>query len=63
VLEFVESDDLADVSGIASRQIDIYGVEPWQKDVIAAAMLRLSRITDFLSSLADRELKLLHARG
>jgi hypothetical protein len=62
VLMFVQSHDVADVSGIASRQIDIYGMERWQKDVIAAAMLQLSTIVDFLSSLPDRELKALHAR-
>jgi hypothetical protein len=61
VLEFVESDDLADVSGIDSRQIDIYGMESWQKDVIAAATLRLATVVDFLSSLTDRELKSLYA--
>jgi hypothetical protein len=62
VLEFVESNDLADLSGGSFRQIDIYGVEPWQRDVIAAAMLRLSTIAAFLSSLPDGELKSLHAR-
>jgi hypothetical protein len=62
VLKFVESYDLADLSGGASRHIDIYGVEPWQKDVIAAAMLQLSTIVDFLSSLTDREIKSLYAQ-
>jgi hypothetical protein len=62
VLKFVESYDLADLSGGASRHIDIYGVEPWQKDVIAAAMLQLATIVDFLSSLPDRELKSLYAQ-
>jgi hypothetical protein len=62
VLNFVESYDLADLSGSASRHIDIYGVEPWQKDVIAAAMLRLATIVDLLSSLPDRELKSLYAQ-
>jgi hypothetical protein len=62
VLNFVQSYDLADLSGGAFRQIAIYGVEPWQRDVIAAAMLRPSTIDDFLSSLPDSELKSLHAR-
>jgi hypothetical protein len=62
VLKFVQSYDLADLSGGAFRQISIYGVEAWQRDIIAAAMLRLSTIDDFLSSLPDSELKSLHAR-
>ena len=62
VLEFVESSDLTDLTGGDSRLIDIYGVEPWQKDIIAAAILQLSTIVDFLSSLPDGELKSLHAR-
>jgi hypothetical protein len=62
VLNFVESYDLADLSGVESRHIDIYGVEPWQKDVIAAAMLQLSTIVNFLSSLHDRELESLYAQ-
>jgi hypothetical protein len=62
VLEFIESHDLADLSGGACRQFDIYGVEPWEKDLIAAAMLQLSTIVDFLCSLTDRELKSLYAQ-
>ena len=62
VLEFVESYDLADLSGGVIQQIEIYGVEPWQKDVIVATMLQLSGIADFLSDLPDKELKALHAR-
>jgi hypothetical protein len=62
VLEFIESYDLADLSGGACRQFDIYGVEPWEKDVITAAMLQLSTIVDFLSSLPDSESKSLYAQ-
>jgi hypothetical protein len=62
VLEFVRAHDLANVSGIPLHEIAIHGVQPWQQDVIAAAMLRLSTIIPFLSRLSDRELQSLHNR-
>jgi hypothetical protein len=62
VLQFVRSHDLANVSGIALHEIAIHGVQPWQGDVIVAAMLRLSTIIPFLSRLSDKELKALHDR-
>jgi hypothetical protein len=40
----------------------ILGVQPWQRDVIAAAMLRLNASVPFLSRLSDKELKSLHDR-
>jgi hypothetical protein len=62
VLEFVRSHDLANLSGIRLDEIAIPGVQPWQRDVIAAAMLRLSAIVPFLSRLSDKELRTLHER-
>jgi hypothetical protein len=62
VLGFVRSHDLANVSGIPLHEIAIHGVQPWQRDVIAAAMLRLDRIVPFLSRLSDRDLQSLHDR-
>jgi hypothetical protein len=62
VLEFVRSHDLADVSGIPLQEISISGIQPWQREVITAAMLRLSTVVPFLSRLSDKELKALHDR-
>jgi hypothetical protein len=62
VLEFVRSHDLADVSGVPLEEIVISGVQPWQRDVITAAMLRLNAMVPFLSRLSDKELKSLHDR-
>jgi hypothetical protein len=62
VLEFVRSHDLANVSGIPLHEIAIHGVQPWQREVIAAAMLRLDAIIPFLSRLSDKELRALHDR-
>jgi hypothetical protein len=62
VLEFVRFHDLADVSGIPLQEITISGVQPWQGDIIAAAMQRLDRIVPFLSRLSDKELRALHDR-
>jgi hypothetical protein len=62
VLKFVQLHDLVTVSGSDPQPIDIYGVEPWQRDVIVAAMLRLSTIVPLLSSLSDHELSSLHDR-
>ena len=62
VLEFVRSHDLADLSGIPLEEVMILGVQPWQREVIAAAMLRLNAMVPFLSSLSDKELKSLHDR-
>jgi hypothetical protein len=53
---------LANVSGIPLHEIAIHGVQPWQRDVIAAAMLRLDRIVPFLSRISDKELKALYER-
>jgi hypothetical protein len=62
VLEFVRSHDLADLSGVPLGEVVILGVQPWQRDVIAAAMPRLNAIAPFLSRLSDKELKSLHDR-
>ncbi len=62
VLAFVQSHDLAAISGSDSQPIDIYGVLPWQRDVIAAAMMRLSEIVPFLVRLPESELQSLHER-
>jgi hypothetical protein len=62
VLDFVRSHDLADVSGVPLQEVAISGVQPWQRDVITAVMLRLSAIVPFLSRLSDKELKSLHER-
>jgi hypothetical protein len=62
VLNFVQSHDLAVISGSDPRPIDIYGVEPWQRDVIAAAMMRRSTIVSFLARLPEKELRSLHER-
>jgi hypothetical protein len=40
VLKFVRSHGLADLSGVPLDEIVISGVQPWQRDVITAAMLR-----------------------
>jgi hypothetical protein len=62
VLKFVQSHDLAAVSGSDPQPIDIYGVRPWQRDIIAAAMMRLSTIVSFLARLPEKELRSLHER-
>jgi hypothetical protein len=62
VLKFVRSHDLADVSRIPLDEVVIAGVQPWQRDVITAAMRHLSTIVPFLSRLSDNELKSLHDR-
>ena len=62
VLQFVRSHDLADLSGVLLDEVVILGVQPWQRDVITAAMLRLSAIVPFLSRLSGKELKSLHER-
>ena len=62
VLQFVQSHDWATISGSDPQPIDIYGVEHWQRDVIAAAMMRLSTIVPLLSNLPERELQSLHER-
>jgi hypothetical protein len=62
VLEFVRSHDLADASGIPLQEIAIHGVQSWQRDAIAAAMLRLDAVVPFLSRLSDKELRALHDR-
>jgi hypothetical protein len=62
VVQFVQSHDLAAVSSSDAQQIDIYGVRPWQRDIIAAAMMRLSTVVPFLSGLSDKELGSLHRR-
>jgi hypothetical protein len=61
VLQFVQSHNTA-VSPSDPRPIDIYGVRPWQRDVIAAAMMRLSTMVPFLARLPEKELRLLHER-
>jgi hypothetical protein len=60
VLEFVRSHDLAAISRTDPKQIDIYGVRPWHRDVMAAAIMGLSTIVPFLSSLTEKELRSLH---
>ena len=62
VLKFVQSHDLTAISGSDRQPIDIYGVRPWQRDIIAAAMMRLSAIIPFLARLPESELRLLHER-
>jgi hypothetical protein len=62
VLQFVQSHDLAAISGSDPEPIDIYGVRPWQRDIIAAAMMRLSGIVAFLARLPENELRSLHER-
>jgi hypothetical protein len=62
VLQFVRSPDLVDLSGIPLEEVMILGVQPWQRDVITAAMLRLNAMVPFLSRLSDKELKSLHDR-
>jgi hypothetical protein len=62
VLKFVRSHGLADLSGVPLDEVVISGVQPWQRDVITAAMLRRSSIIPFLSRLSDKELQSLHDR-
>jgi hypothetical protein len=38
-LAFVQSHDLAAISESDPQAIDIYGVRPWQRDIIAAVMM------------------------
>ena len=59
VLQFVQSHNAA-VSPSDPQPIDIYGVRPWQRDIIAAAMMRLPTIVPFLARLPENELRLLH---
>jgi hypothetical protein len=61
VLQFVQSHNVA-VSPSDPQPIDIYGVRPRQRDVIAAAMMRLPTIVPFLARLPENELRLLHER-
>ena len=61
VLQFVQSHNAA-VSPSDPQPIDIYGVRPWQRDVIDAAMMRISTMVPFLARLPENELRLLHER-
>jgi hypothetical protein len=62
VLKFVQSHDLAAISGSDPEPINIYGVRRWQGEVIAAAMKRLSTIVPLLARLSEKELQSLHER-
>jgi hypothetical protein len=62
VLKFVQSHDLAAISDRDPEPINIYGVRPWQRDIIAAAMMRFSTIVPFLARLPEKELRSLHER-
>jgi hypothetical protein len=61
VLQFAQSHNVA-VSPSDPQPIDIHGVRPWQRDVIATAMMRLPTIVHFLARLSENELRLLHQR-
>ncbi len=63
-LQFVQSHDLAAISGSDPEPINIYGVRRWQGEVIAAAMIRLSTVVSLLARLPEKLklLKSLHER-
>jgi hypothetical protein len=61
VLRFVQSNDLTAISERDPQPIDIRGVEPWQREVLLAAMLRLS-IVPLLAKIPEEELGALYDR-